>query len=112
MTKADLISHICDAAGEQEINLTKKDAGQLVDIMFDKLAEALQQEDRFSYPNFGTFTVKERAEREGRNPRTGDPITIPASKGVNFKPSPSLKERLESDLSSKKKGGGGAKKKP
>ena len=103
MTKAELISHICDDASEQDINLTKKDAGAFVDIVFDKLAQALQQDERFSYPNFGTFTVKERAEREGRNPRTGDPITIPASKGVNFKPSPSLKDRLNEDQKKNKK---------
>ena len=108
MTKAELIDAVCSAAKEQDISLTKKDTGNLVDIVFDKVAQSIQQDERLSYPNFGTFTLKHRAEREGRNPRTGKPITIPASKTVGFKPAPSLKTRLEGE---KKKKKGGKKKK-
>lgn len=94
MTKSELISAVHNAATEQDIEITKKATGELIDIVFDQVAEAIKSESRFSYPGFGTFTVKHRKAREGRNPRTKEPITIPASNTVNFKPSPTLKERI------------------
>ncbi len=92
-TKNDLINKVNEAAAEGGIELTKKATGELIDIVFEQVAEAVK-EGRFSYPNFGTFTVKQRKAREGRNPRTKEPIQIPASKTVNFKPAPSLKDKL------------------
>ncbi len=94
MTKSELISAVHNAATEQDIEITKKATGELIDIVFDQVAEAVKSEKRFSYPGFGTFTVKHRKAREGRNPRTKAPITIPASNTVNFKPSPTLKDRI------------------
>jgi nucleoid DNA-binding protein len=94
MTKAELINEVNAAAKDEDIELTKKDTGTLIDIIFEKVAFAIEDEQRFSYPNFGTFKVKHRKEREGRNPRTGEPITIPASNTVRFKPSPALKDRI------------------
>jgi DNA-binding protein HU-beta len=94
MTKSELINAVNEAAADAEIELTKKATGELIDILFEKVSAAINQEQRFSYPNFGTFTVKHRKAREGRNPRTKEPITIPASNTVNFKPSPTLKDLI------------------
>lgn len=94
MTKSDLINAVNAAAAEQDIELTKKATGELIDIVIQQICTAINDEKRFSYPNFGTFTVKHRKAREGRNPRTKEPITIPASNTVNFKPSPSLKDLI------------------
>ncbi len=94
MTKGDLINKVNETAEAQGIALTKKDTGTLIDIVFAEVSEAVKAEERFSYPNFGTFTVKHRKAREGRNPRTKEPIKIAASKTVNFKPSPTFKDSL------------------
>ena len=94
MTKSELINAGNEAAADADIELTKKATGELIDILFDKVSAAINEEKRFSYPNFGTFTVKHRKAREGRNPRTKEPITIPASNTVNFKPSPTLKDLI------------------
>ena len=92
MTKSDLINAVNAAAADKNIELTKKDTRELIDILFETVANTIKEEERFSYPNFGTFTVKHRKAREGRNPRTGDKIEIPASHSVGFKPSPNLKD--------------------
>jgi len=94
MTKSDLIDAVNAAAADADIELTKKATGELIDILFETVAKSLEKEQRFAYPNFGTFTVKNRKAREGRNPRTGEPITIPASNSVGFKPAPTLKDRV------------------
>ena len=89
MTKAELIDNVHKGIDGG----SKKETAAMVQATFDALADAIR-EGRFSYPGFGTFNVKERAERQGRNPRTGAPITIPASKTVNFKAAPSFKDSL------------------
>jgi DNA-binding protein HU-beta len=93
MTKAEFIDHVVKSSKGSEIN--KKAAGELIDGIFDAVGEAIKKDQRFSYPGFGTFVVKERAARKGRNPRTGDPIDIEASKTISFKPAPTLKQNLE-----------------
>ncbi|MFP4600559.1 MAG: HU family DNA-binding protein [Persicimonas sp.] len=94
MTKAELIDAVNKKAADQDIELTKKDTKALVDIVFETVAGSIEDEKRFSYPNFGTFNVKHRKAREGRNPQTGAPIQIKASNTVGFKPSPSLKDQI------------------
>jgi DNA-binding protein HU-beta len=94
MTKAELIDAVNKRAADEGIDLTKKDTRTLVDIVFETVSGSIEDEQRFSYPNFGTFNVKHRKAREGRNPRTGDPIQIPASNTVGFKPSPALKDQI------------------
>lgn len=96
MTKSDLIDAVHKAASDQDIEITKKDTGDLVNLVFEKVAGAIKDEERFSYPGFGTFTVKHRKEREGRNPRTKEKIKIPASYTVSFKPAPKFKENINS----------------
>ena len=90
MTKQDLINAVHEGIGG---SLNKKDTGEAVQAVFDTLAGAIK-EGRFSYPGFGTFNLKHRASRQGRNPRTGETITIAASKSVGFKPAPNLKGSL------------------
>lgn len=91
MTKAELIDEVHKNV---DGNLTKKETSQAVQAVFDTLAEAIRKDERFSFPGFGTFKLKERAPRKGRNPQTGQSITIPASKTVSFKPAPGLKDEL------------------
>lgn len=90
MTKAELIDTV---HGSLE-GVSKKETGEIVQAVFDGLALSIKQGKRFSYPGFGTFNVKARAARRGRNPRTGKDINIPASKSVSFKAAPTLKNEL------------------
>ena len=91
MTKAELIEKV---ANSKNLDLSKKAVGELVDAVFETVAKSIKKEKRFSYPGFGTFTVRKRNARIGRNPRTGEKITISASKTVAFKPAPELKKSL------------------
>ncbi len=89
MNKAELIDAIADKA-----NLTKADAARALDAFIDSVTEALKEGDNVTLIGFGTFTVKERKERQGRNPRTGEPMTIKAAKIPAFKPGKSLKDAV------------------
>jgi DNA-binding protein HU-beta len=91
MTKSELIDAVNAALGGR---YTKKDTGAAVQAVFDVVADGIRKGGRIAYPDFGTFTVKERAAREGRNPRTKETLTIAASKSVGFKAAPKLKEGL------------------
>ena len=68
--------------------------GSVIDATFDSIGKSIKKEKRFAYPSFGTFTVRNRKARKGRNPQTGAEIKIKASKTVGFKPAPSLKSSL------------------
>jgi DNA-binding protein HU-beta len=100
MTKAELLS----AVSAKVEGMTKKQTADVVDAVFASLSEAICKDGgaRFSYPGFGTFTVKERAARDGRNPRTNEPIKIAASKTVSFKAAPKLKDILNGAKAAKK----------
>lgn len=89
MTKGDLVNAVAKAAG-----LKKTAAGDAVDAIFENLARAIRKDKRFQVPGFGTFTVRSRKARKGRNPQTGDEISIKASRTVGFKPAPDLKKGL------------------
>jgi DNA-binding protein HU-beta len=89
MTKGDLIDAVAKAA-----NINKRAAGEAVDATFDNLSRALKKSKRFQVPGFGTFSVRSRKARKGRNPQTGALITIKASRTVGFKPAPTLKKGL------------------
>jgi len=91
MTKAELVEKI---HGTHAGQLTKKLASDLVDAVFENLAGAIRKDKRFSYPGFGTFVVRNRKARKGRNPQTGEAIKIKASKGVGFRVAKSLKDKL------------------
>lgn len=89
MTNGDLINSVGKAA-----KLSKRRAGEAVDVTFEQIARAIKKDKRFQAPGFGTFTVRSRKARKGRNPQTGAIITIKASRTVGFKPAPSLKKGL------------------
>lgn len=90
MNKTELIASVAEKAG-----LTKKDAEKAVNALFVSVEEALALEDKVQIIGFGTFEVKAREERKGRNPQTGDEITIPASKNPVFKAGKGLKDAVQ-----------------
>lgn len=90
MTKADLIVKVQGLHKEH----SKRQVALILDSVFDQLGRAIRKDKRFSMPGFGTFSVKRRAGRMGRNPRTGAEIRIAPSKTVCFKPAPELKGAL------------------
>ncbi len=76
------------------VNLSKKAIEGIIDCALENIAKAVKKDKRFSYPGFGTFTVRKRKARTGRNPQTGAKLQIKASKTVGFKPAPTLKTSL------------------
>ena len=90
MNKSELISVVAETAG-----LTKKDTEKVVNAVFDGISEALAKGDKVQVIGFGTFDVRERKAREGRNPATGDTITIPAVKVPVFKAGKALKDTVK-----------------
>jgi len=91
MTKQELIDRV---AGTKGLDLSKRAVEEVIDVAFSAIAQAIRKEKRFSYPGFGTFKVRSRKARVGRNPRTGERIRIKASKTVGFRPAPGLKGSL------------------
>ena len=90
MNKSQLIDAIADKA-----NLTKADASRALDAFIDTVTDALKKGDNITLIGFGTFAVKERQERQGRNPRTGEPMTIKAAKIPAFKAGKTLKDAVQ-----------------
>ncbi|MEO6698792.1 MAG: HU family DNA-binding protein [Paraperlucidibaca sp.] len=91
MNKSELIDRIAEAA-----NLTKADAGRALDATVGAVTAALKSGDAVTLVGFGTFAVKERAARTGRNPQTGKEIAIAASKTPSFKAGKGLKDAVNS----------------
>lgn len=89
MNKAELIDAVSTKTG-----LQKAEATRAVDAVFDALTGALKAGDAVSLLGFGTFVVKARAARTGRNPRTNEPIEIPATKVPGFKAGKALKDAV------------------
>lgn len=90
MTKSDLITSIC----KKNPKLAKRAVSDVLDTCFDILAIGIKKDKRFTYPGFGTWTVKNRKARKGVNPQTGQAITIKASRTCTFKPSIDFKKSL------------------
>ena len=89
MNKNDLVAVVASSAG-----LSKADAGKAVDGVFAAITDALKTGGQVRLVGFGTFSVTKRAKSDGRNPRTGAKITIPASKQPKFKAGKGLKDSL------------------
>ena len=89
MNKTELVNVV-----SAETNLAKKDVDAVVNATIKAITEALKEEDKISIIGFGTFEVKATAEREGRNPKTGETITIPASKKPVFTASKVLRDEV------------------
>jgi nucleoid DNA-binding protein len=89
MTKQQLIEKVA-----AKTELGKAEVAVAVDSVLDVIAETLRSNERVDIRGFGSFAVKERKERQGRNPRTGETITIPAKRDASFKPGKELTEKL------------------
>lgn len=89
MNKTELVAAVATKA-----DVSKKDATAAVDAVFEAVTEALVNGDKVQLVGFGTFEVKDRAARQGQNPRTKEPITIPASKAPTFKAGKALKDAV------------------
>jgi DNA-binding protein HU-beta len=87
--QADLIESLAT-----KLDLQKTLAERIVNTMFDDIESALQKGDKVNISGFGTFAVSARKARQGRNPKTGETIEIPASKSAKFKAGKSLKDKL------------------
>lgn len=93
MTKAELIDFMAKAA-----NISKDKAGAALNALLDGIQDALKtDEGKVQLTGFGTFQTVHKAERKGRNPGTGEEITIPAQNAVRFKPGKSFKDAVEGD---------------
>jgi DNA-binding protein HU-beta len=92
MTKSDLIEAVMKSVKDDD--LSKRLTADIIDNAFSVISKSIKKDKRFAYPGFGTFTVKNRKARKGRNPQTGEELKIKASKSVGFKPSPKLKGSL------------------
>lgn len=89
MNKQELVTSVAEKAG-----LTKKDAEKAINAVIDSIKGALNTGDKVSLVGFGTFEVRARAARSGRNPQTGDAIKIPAGKVPAFRPGKELKDSV------------------
>ena len=92
MTKADIVENVYEGLG----GYTKKEAAELVEFVFDTMKETLADGEKIKISGFGNFVVREKRQRVGRNPQTGDEIVISARKVLTFKPSQVLKNSLNS----------------
>lgn len=88
--KQDLIAKVAETA-----ELSKKQATLVVNTVFDTISESLANSEKVQIIGFGGFDVRERAERKGRNPQTGEEITIPASKVPGFRAGKALKDAVK-----------------
>jgi|TARA_Y100000031_G_C8232531_1_gene391618 DNA-binding protein HU-beta len=89
VNKSELIDRIADTA-----DISKASAGRALDAALDAVTNSLKQSDPVALVGFGTFTVRDRAARMGRNPQTGAPIHIAAARVPAFKPGKALKDAL------------------
>ena len=91
MTKSDLVTVVSDRMS----HISKKDTETIVNSVFESMAEALKQGERIEIRGFGSFQVKTRDSREGRNPKTGQLVSIPTKRTPFFKVGKELKERVD-----------------
>tara|TARA_Y100000768_G_C23664294_1_gene534635 strand:- start:320 stop:613 length:294 start_codon:yes stop_codon:yes gene_type:complete len=90
LTKADIAESLYE-----ELGLNKREARELVEIYFDELKEALSNGKKVKLSGFGNFDLRDKKERPGRNPKTGESIPISARRVVTFKPGQKLKNKVE-----------------
>ena len=93
-TKASIIDAICE-----KIGLPKKDSTDVVEMLFDMMKRTLERGENLKISGFGSFTVRNKKSRLGRNPQTGESMEITARRVVTFKPSQVLRDALNSDSS-------------
>ena len=89
MNKAELVSHVA-----AETSTTRAAAERMVGAVFAAIADALARDETVAIAGFGKFAVRGRAARQGRNPQTGEPVAVPASKAPSFKPAKALRDAV------------------
>ena len=90
MTKADIVNAVYERIG----GFSKKEAADLVDLVFETMKETLGRGEKIKITGYGNFVLRDKHPRQGRNPQTGDPITISERRVLSFKPSQILKQAL------------------
>jgi integration host factor subunit beta len=93
MTKAELVDEVARA-----VQLTKKQAETIVNIVFDSIVDSLRQGEKIELRGFGSFRLRSRKSRTGRNPKTGEKVEVPSKKIPYFKPGKELKELINRAL--------------
>ena len=89
MTKADLVDEVIRVAG-----LSKREAETVVNTVFEQITDALRQDDKIELRGFGSFRIRRRRSRLGRNPKTGDRVDVPSKRIPYFKPGKELKDLI------------------
>lgn len=89
MTKAELVEAVA-----AQSKLTKKAAAQVLEVVFSNIGKAVKKDNRFSYPGFGTWSIRTRKARKIRNPQTNEIMKLKASKTIGFRPAKELKQTL------------------
>ena len=97
LTKADITQSLFD-----ELGLNKREARELVDTCFEEMRIALESGHEVKISGFGNFELRDKTERPGRNPKTGEEIPISARRVVTFKPGQKLKSRVEAYVGTRK----------
>ena len=90
MTRADIVERIYEKVG-----LSKKEAQEIIEIIIDTISETLKEGEPVKISGFGTFMVRKKAPRKGRNPKTGEEVEISARRVITFRPSNILKEMVK-----------------
>ena len=90
LTKADMAERLFE-----ELGLNKREAKELVELFFEEVREALESSHNVKLSGFGNFTLRDKTQRPGRNPKTGEEIPICARRVVTFRPGQKLKQRVE-----------------
>ncbi len=90
LTKAELAEHLFD-----ELGLNKREAKDIVEMFFEEIRAKLEQGEQVKLSGFGNFDLRQKNERPGRNPKTGEEIPITARRVVTFRPGQKLKSRVE-----------------
>lgn len=92
MTKADIVERV-----HQRIGLSKKESAEMVEMVFGIVKNTLESGEKIKIAGFGNFVVKQKSDRRGRNPQTGEAITINARRILTFKPSQVLKSAINNE---------------
>ena len=93
MTKAELVEEVARVS-----ELTKKHSEIIVNTVFDSIVDALRKDEKIELRGFGSFRIRQRRSRQGRNPKTGDKVDVPAKRIPYFKPGKELKELINNSV--------------
>ena len=99
MNKSDVVERVASTA-----DVGKQQAERVIDAFFDTVRSAVGGGDKVGWPGFGSFSVSQRSARTGRNPQTGEPVKIAASRAVKFTPGSALKDFMKSTGPAKRSG--------